>query len=827
MSTFRLGLRLGGRAGGGGGAPSFSVQTPGAVALRRDHAFQVASRGPYGHVSQHSAFYDAVDDMTWQVFEGWDGSQRIVQCRLYDHGAGTWGPVYTVSTITLEDDAHGQPSAVMDSNGYVHVFHTAHDLLDNVQGRYSVTTTPRDPSTFTGAGAFGQNITYPSALVFDVGGTEHGGWLAREDLRTLLLRHAPIVNGEIDFANSTLTDIARHFAQYRLYPSSVFQKDGKIWVPAQRTDTTNTVGTAAELYLFVYDPNTGTVENADGSYSETAPAETGNLSNYVVAPVSGYSEDTYTASYPHAFKDSNGDVRVYWSEGQAISGGTDTIYELVYSGATVTGPTAVGTRTGSGRQEIIVHELSSGDMEMFYFGREISPDDRTNGTYRRTRPSGGSWGAASLFLPGDLRSVVTWRAHGNINKVRGGKDELFATFFENSFDPERTSETLGEFDGPEADRMAGNCLGRAYGTGGFVSGGVFYPDDDAFRYVAMQMDFSRWPGSDPSTDESYFLNPIRLKGTASVVNGRLVSGSDGYIDWPSSPWLDRIKQDRDFCWEFGRVEFDDFAARHMFFGNYDWDNDEASYLIVISDTGDVLLRMNADGAFGWDEYDLGNIGTATGTPMDLCVQKTGATVALFKDGALGGSQDVPSSGDTFRGYANPVAFGSSSVSTQNDKWRGSLKSLRLSIVARYPESGYTPPHTLPRTEPFTSLLTNGDFSDGTTGWAPTDAESLLSVESGGLKVEAEDASAPGALQFYNVNPSQNYRLTYDIVEIGGGATAARLIVQARVTDVDRTSPGTYSVEWAESDGTSDVRLFAIGGVVGAYVIWDNVKLEQI
>lgn len=96
-------------------------------------------------VIRPEAIYDAETGKTIVVYQGFGMHPCIA---AYDQATGVWEGPYQVGTNPLNEDAHGGPSLIIDSAGYIHVFYGAH-LGSMLQAR---STLPHDISAWDDLG---------------------------------------------------------------------------------------------------------------------------------------------------------------------------------------------------------------------------------------------------------------------------------------------------------------------------------------------------------------------------------------------------------------------------------------------------------------------------------------------------------------------------------------------------------------------------------------------------------------------------------------------------------------------------------------------------
>lgn len=122
------------------------------------------------------------------------------------------------------------------------------------------------------------------------------------------------------------------------------------------------------------------------------------------------------------------------------------------------------------------------------------------------------------------------------------------------------------------------------------------------------------------------------------------------------------------------------------------------------------------------------------------------------------------------------------------------------------------------------LVTNGDFSNGTTGWAA--GNSTLSVVDGRLRVTSNGVSS-NAVQIAPTVAGSWYEMT---VSFGGG-TAPQEAVRVGISPDNTayavfTADGTYSFRFFSTTTTTYITLKA-GDTVGLFAEFDNISIRQV
>ena len=118
------------------------------------------------------------------------------------------------------------------------------------------------------------------------------------------------------------------------------------------------------------------------------------------------------------------------------------------------------------------------------------------------------------------------------------------------------------------------------------------------------------------------------------------------------------------------------------------------------------------------------------------------------------------------------------------------------------------------------LVTNGDFSDGTTNWTPN-TNATLSIDNGRLKVAISGGSGYPSQNITTV-VGKKYKITADAFI--GTATKVSLYSAAFGFN-DLTADGSYNLTFTAISTSTQVRLYVYGD--GTYGFWDNVSVKEV
>lgn len=126
------------------------------------------------------------------------------------------------------------------------------------------------------------------------------------------------------------------------------------------------------------------------------------------------------------------------------------------------------------------------------------------------------------------------------------------------------------------------------------------------------------------------------------------------------------------------------------------------------------------------------------------------------------------------------------------------------------------------------LVTNGDFSNGTTGWSSSGGS--LSVPSGALVVTSAAGGAFDARQSFSTTSGKTYRVTFSYVDGNASGSEFFLIDNGTGTNILTVpvgSPGAYSSFFTATSATSRIFLFTNNSSAGQFISWDNISVREI
>jgi hypothetical protein len=126
------------------------------------------------------------------------------------------------------------------------------------------------------------------------------------------------------------------------------------------------------------------------------------------------------------------------------------------------------------------------------------------------------------------------------------------------------------------------------------------------------------------------------------------------------------------------------------------------------------------------------------------------------------------------------------------------------------------------------FVTNGDFSNGTTGW--TTNSTTQSVVAGALRVAATAANGFSNQTLLGLNTSRMYRLSCTVSNVSGGVVVVlvRTNVGAAIVNTAIVSgAGPQAVEIFFQPTTSDVQVRLQVGTSGQSADFDNVSVKEV
>lgn len=332
-----------------------------------------------------NASYDATTQKTWVVWESWNGAARTVKVKVFNHVTAVWSLEYTVGVSTLHNDSHGVPSLIRDTLGYWHVLYGAHAAV-SPHLQHATTTNPDDPSTWTEQASFNIALTYPHPFMIGADLWITVRFTIAPVKMPLVLYKATLSGAGVPTysAQQLLADFGN---DSRAYQSTSFLRSGVIHITLIQSDYN--VTWLRNIYYLRLITATGAIENFDGSVSTaigslpiTQPALDNSYRLIATNP-------TGSAAGPSLCFDDSGNPHILYGDGPL--GGPITIYHTAYIAGAWTTPFSLGIFTGA---LSIIPALNNGVTA--YMAKNVG---FANGgdMWSASRPSGGPWGAPSLF----------------------------------------------------------------------------------------------------------------------------------------------------------------------------------------------------------------------------------------------------------------------------------------------------------------------------------------------------------------------------------------------------------------------------------------------
>ena len=191
---------------------------------------------------------------------------------------------------------------------------------------------------------------------------------------------------------------------------------------------------------------------------------------------------------------------------------------------------------------------------------------------------------------------------------------------------------------------------------------------------------------------------------------------------------------------------------------------------------------------------------------------TAQVQALFAGGKVGGMWDMGDIATLFQDYATPVTAVTQPIGIVLDKSQGLILG--------------------------SELVTNGDFSGGTTGWVPRAGAATHAVVGGEMEVTAINTSAQVTEQSFSVVSGRTYKVTGTMRAAGTNSVAnsARIsILGASVFSLAQVSANgvqtPFSLFATANSSTFQVQLSVASlgawGAIGDKAYFDNISIKEI
>lgn len=379
----------------------------------------------------NSSYYDSDQNTTWTILETWHGSGRDLMVEGYVHtGSGsTTARGRPFQSHEFNDD-HGISSVIADDDGYLHAIGGAHI---NDDFKYSISENANDPKKWVEQTSPFTNATYPKLLKKDDGNLI---LYYRKDLDTLSFFQTTSVGSGSATWGAEVEIWIRAATNSRVYPSYGFLDGEDLWIVCMKSNSGNTL--RWDLYILVYDTDTGDLKNHNG----TATVSAGSLPINDTTADSDFRvidwSDSLRGWYPDIYKDSAGAVHIVWLQ-ENVSGTFDIYhaYKATTGTASFSTPEIIANTIYSNAAPTIV-EYSSTIMRCWFI-EDIDDDfGGAGGNLYYVERSSATWGAKTSFHEpspsrygfhrphrvhfgqNEAKLMVTERTPGSSDSVAGG-----------------------------------------------------------------------------------------------------------------------------------------------------------------------------------------------------------------------------------------------------------------------------------------------------------------------------------------------------------------------------------------------------------------------
>jgi len=375
-----------------------------------------------------------VNGVIYMVFQGADEDPYAI---TYTIATDTYSAAVKVGTNPLTDDAHGSPTMLVDSSGFIHVTFGSHGGVQ----KYSKSTNTYDISAWTAMSDITANSTYPSLFEDSTGdlwvvyraGTVTNDWAFRISTNggTSWGAESSFINGDatngyygttVMDSNDDLhhgfmwVDIAGGSTRYDVY-YMWYDSSGSKWYNAAGTELTVPLSKAdADTYCKVRDTGSNQVGvlpkvgydgtnpyvlfseglgqsytykmgKYSGGWSISTVAATGNSrrDNYILDIKSSTDIDAYvntggfTSGEVGHYGDGGGDITMYNWNGSAWGAGST----IMSNGSYMDNPKMVKNYTTSGKMIVSQYPPSTyyNDHELYMWdGTKLITNDTSDGT---------------------------------------------------------------------------------------------------------------------------------------------------------------------------------------------------------------------------------------------------------------------------------------------------------------------------------------------------------------------------------------------------------------------------------------------------------------
>lgn len=274
-----------------------------------EHLDDKAQAVPTYHEINPHAVYVSSENKTFLV---WQGRDLYIYAAYYDHDLHAFSRKIRISGDRGVEDTHGAPALVIDSNGYLHVFHGAHDS----SLKYTKSDNPFDIATWSDQSDIGDNETYPNP----VWANDTIYLFTRydpDDTHPTYVRKATDIDSDGNVTWGSATEIVNGFDDgdgYRIYAGGYVPTSDGSEIIAAFTYTHEDDGKArCGIYCYRYLTSDDTIEDMAGNNvgSTLTKSEAQDSDNYfeVHAP----NEGSDNQNIPKVRLDSNDDPHIIFN----------------------------------------------------------------------------------------------------------------------------------------------------------------------------------------------------------------------------------------------------------------------------------------------------------------------------------------------------------------------------------------------------------------------------------------------------------------------------------------------------------------------------------
>jgi hypothetical protein len=129
--------------------------------------------------------------------------------------------------------------------------------------------------------------------------------------------------------------------------------------------------------------------------------------------------------------------------------------------------------------------------------------------------------------------------------------------------------------------------------------------------------------------------------------------------------------------------------------------------------------------------------------------------------------------------------------------------------------------------PYANLLQNGDFSDGSTGWAGDDATLDVSSNTGKVTVTSNTEAGIKTSGVNFLTQNKKYRLTFDVVNATGGLVSGTIKEYSSSNIAGSwNGVGSYSIDFTYLSSSSQLRWLSTSSI-GDILEIDNVTISEV